>query len=162
MQSMKEEKQEQQRKVTAHTSQNWANQHADLALGSPSLATIWSPNWEKIPGDASIQWARLQIAVSGAQLVIPGCKLIPLSVCLQKCSSGFTLIFLQCCLFHIVNHRILLDSTGLFRPPGAKEFQDHSLSYLKCHLTCCVCRQAQNPGSVQAGQKQVRGLVSCF
>ena len=84
------------------------------------------------------------------------------SVCEQKCSSGFTLIFLQCCLFHIAIHRILLDSAGLFRPPVANEFQDHSFPYLKCHLACCACRQAQNPGSVQAGPKQVRGLVSCF
>ena len=80
---------------------------------------------------------------------------------MQKCSSGFTFTFLQCCLFHPMSHRILLDPEGLARPLVTQEFQD-PLFYLKYCLTCYACRQAQNLGSVQAGQKQVRGLVSCF
>ena len=34
--------------------------------------------------------------------------------------------------------------------------------YLKCLLTCFACRQAWNSGNVQASQKPIRGLLSCF
>ena len=81
---------------------------------------------------------------------------------MQKCSSGFTFTSLQCCLFYPMSHRILLDPEGLARPLVTQEFQDPLLFYLKCCLTCCAGRQAQNLGSVQAGQKQVRGLLSYF
>ena len=40
--------------------------------------------------------------------IIPGQKLMS-SVCTPKCSSPFTLIFLWCCLFYLVDHRILLN-----------------------------------------------------
>ena len=42
---------------------------------------------------------------------------------------------------------------------GLKNSKTHSLFNLKCYLTFCACKWAQNPGSVQAGQKQVRGLL---
>ena len=56
-------------------------------------------------------------------LIIPGHKLM-LSVYMEKCSSGFTITFLQCCLCHLVSHRISLNPKQLARPPGAQEFQD--------------------------------------
>ena len=56
-----------------------------------------------------------------------------------------------------VSHRILLDPKGWGGGwpdlQGLKNSKTNSLSYLKCHLTCCACGQAQNPGSVQAGQR---------
>ena len=38
-----------------------------------------------------------------------------------------------------------------------KNFRTKCLSYLKCCLTCCAGRQAQNLGSVQIGQKKGQG-----
>ena len=81
---------------------------------------------------------------------------------MQKMQLWF--YFLQCCLFHLVSHRICLDPGGLARLPRTQEFQVPFpfLWYLKCHLTCYACRQVPNPGSVWADQKEVRGLLSCF
>ena len=91
----------------------------------------------------------------GFPLIILGLKLISSSLCMQKCSSGFTLTFLQCCLFYLVSHRISLNSRhGWPDLQGLKNSKTHSLSYLKCHLTSCACGQAWNLGSVQADQKQ--------
>ena len=93
----------------------------------------------------------------GFLLIIPGLTVIASFVCMQKCSSGLTyLTLLQCCLFHLMSHRISLDPGGLARPSGVQEFQDplfFLFSWLTHHLTSCACRQAQNPGSVQAGQR---------
>ena len=36
---------------------------------------------------------------------------------------------------------------------GLRESKTHSLSYLKCHLTCFPCRQAQNLCSIQGDQR---------
>ena len=47
------------------------------------------------------------------------------------------------------------------RIPRRTPFLIYSLSYLKCCLTYCACRQAWNPSSVQAGEKPVRSLF-CF
>ena len=95
------------------------------------------------------------------QLKIPGCKLIASSVFVQKCSSGFTYTFLQCCLFSLMSHRTSLDPREVARPSGLKNSKTHCLSHLR-GLSCCACGQARNPGSVQADQKQVRVLHSCF
>ena len=87
--------------------------------------------------------------------IILGLKLISSSLYMQKCSSGFTVTFLQCCLFYFVSHRISLNSRhGWPDLQGLKNSKTHSLSYLKCHLTSCACGQAWNLGSVQADQKQ--------
>ena len=40
----------------------------------------------------------------GSHLTIPESKRISSLVCMQKCSSHFTLTFLQCCLFYLVSH----------------------------------------------------------
>ena len=85
--------------------------------------------------------------------MIPGHKLI-LIVCAQKCSSGFSLIFLHCCLFHVVSHRISLNPKWLARPPGAQEFQD-PLPFLSKVLHDLLCLQAgmqfrQYPGRSEA------------
>ena len=40
-----------------------------------------------------------------------------------------------------------------------RDSKTHSLSYLKCHLTCCALRRARNLGSVS---RWVRGLLPCF
>ena len=64
-----------------------------------------------------------------------------LIVCVQKCSSGFSVIVLQCCLFHIVSHRISLNPKWLARPPGAQEFQDRVL-FLYEVLPDLLCLQA--------------------
>ena len=78
--------------------------------------------------------------------MIPGHKLI-LIVCAQKCSSGFSLIFLHCCLFHVVSHRISLNPKWLARPPGAQEFQD-PLPFLSKVLPDLLCLQA----GIESGQ----------
>ena len=49
---------------------------------------------------------------------------------------------------------MLLEEGVYYDLLGLKNSKTHSLSYLKCHLTSCACGQAQNPGSVHAGQKQ--------
>ena len=86
--------------------------------------------------------------------IILGLKLISSSLYMQKCSSGFTVTFLQCCLFYFVSHRISLNSRhGWPDLQGLKNSKTHSLSYLKCHLTSCACGQAWNQGSVQESQK---------
>ena len=94
----------------------------------------------------------------GFLLIIPGLTVIASFVCMQKCSSAFFtyLTLWQCCLFHLMSHRISLDPGRLARPSGVQEFQDplfFLFSWLKRHLTSCACRQAQNPGSVQASQR---------
>ena len=50
------------------------------------------------------------------------------------------------------------ESKDLVRPKvveqtyrGLKNSNTHSLSYLNWHVTYCTYRQAQNPGSIQAG-----------
>ena len=65
-------------------------------------------------------------------------------------------------LFHLVHFRIFLGPrVGFVDPQGLENSKTCSLSYLKCCLTCCACRQAWNPSSVQAGEKPVRSLF-CF
>ena len=131
---------------------------------------IWSPSWENVPGSASTPLARLQIAVWGfAMACTPGHNLILSSVCTQKCSSGLILTFTMLFLSPYKSQDFLdlqVEGAGRSWPgPGAlKDSKTHPISYLKCCLTCCACQQAQNAGSVQAGQKQVRGLIllSCF
>ena len=49
---------------------------------------------------------------------------------------------------------MLLEEGVYYDLLGLKNSKTHSLSYLKCYLTSCACGQAQNPGSVHAGQKQ--------
>jgi len=75
------------------------------------------------------------------ELVIPGCK---------KSSSGFTFTLLQCFLFYLASQR-LNPRHGWPDLQELKHFKTCSLSYLKCSLTCYACRQARNPGKVQAG-----------
>ena len=69
---------------------------------------------------------------------------------LQKSSSGFTFTLLQCFLFYLASHR-LNPRHGWPDLQGLEDFKTCSLSYLQCSLTCCACRQARNPGKVQAG-----------
>ena len=73
---------------------------------------------------------------------------------MQKCSSAFTLAFVQHTLFFFGSWDFVKLQARLARPPGLKNSKTHSLSYLKRHLTSCVYGQAWNQGSVQAGQKQ--------
>ena len=49
---------------------------------------------------------------------------------------------------------MLLEEGVYYDLLGLKNSKTHSLSYLKCHLTSCAFGQAQNLGSVHAGQKQ--------
>ena len=129
-------------------------------LGSPLFTIIWSPNGKKILRGVSTPWVRLHIGVLKAPAYNPRSRLISSSACTQKCGSSVTLIFLQCCF--TVCHRISLNPKEWPDIQGLKNSKTHFLSYLKCCLTCCVCRQAWNPVNVQAGQKQVRDLLSCF
>ena len=74
---------------------------------------------------------------------------------MQKCSSAFTLTFVQRSFFFSCESWDFVKlQARLARPPGLKNSKTHSLSYLKCHLTSCAYGQAWNQGSVQAGQKQ--------
>ena len=66
------------------------------------------PQLGKDPG----QCFRLQFC--GSPLIIPGCKHIIISLCAEFI-SGFTLTFLQCCLFYLVSHNILLNLKQLAR-----------------------------------------------
>ena len=50
---------------------------------------------------------RLRLQFLELLLIIPDYKLISSSVSAQRCSSYFTLAFLQCCLFYLASHRIL-------------------------------------------------------
>ena len=88
--------------------------------------------------------------------MITGCTLILLSVCEEKCSSGFNLTFLQCCLFHLVSHRILLGPGGLARPSWAQEFQD-SLPFFIYGATWFAVLQGRY--GIGAVSRQVRGLL---
>ena len=41
--------------VHINTSPNWVdNIQTQTALGSPHVIAIWSPSWEKVPGNASL------------------------------------------------------------------------------------------------------------
>ena len=125
-------REKQQRKVTAHTSPHGADQHPDLNRAGRSLGnSIWSPSWEKV----RITQVRLQIAVLEAPAWNPRVQLIPSSVGVQQCSSGFpspfTLLFFT------------LWVTRFSRPQGvgqnsrgSKKSKPHALSYPKCLLTC--------------------------
>lgn len=132
------------RKVTAYTSPNWAEQHSELNSPGKShwLTAMWSSNWE-------MSWVmcwhhdRLQIAVWGTHAYNPRLKAGIVISLYAKC-SGFFKKLLQCYLFHLVSCRILLAPGRLDRPLGAQEFKTHSLSLLKCCLTCCACMQAWN------------------
>ena len=73
-----------------------------------------------------------------------------LSVYMGKCSSGFTITFLQCCLCHLVSHRISLNPKQLARPPGAQEFQDSLPFFSEVPLDLLCCRQARNPDRLEA------------
>ena len=63
---------------------------------------------------------------------------------------------LQCCLFHLVSHRISLDPTVLARPSGLKnsEIQPLSLSKVWPNLLCLQAgaESRQHPGRSEAGQ----------
>ena len=50
--------------------------------------------------------------------MIPGHKLMSSLVFGQKCRFDFTSTFLQCCLFHLVSHRVLLDPKGFSQGYG--------------------------------------------
>lgn len=48
-------------------------QHPDLNItGKSHVTAFWSPNWERILGGIITQQAKLQTAVLGALLIIPG------------------------------------------------------------------------------------------
>ena len=109
----------------------------------------------------------LQMAVRGAPAYNPRLQTdtIIISFCakIQLCFNFYKL--LQCCssLFHLVSHKTSQNLGGWPGPQGLKrDSKTHSLSYLKCCLACCACRQARNPSRVQVSQEQVRGLLSCF
>lgn len=132
------------------TSPNWVltNIQTQTALGSPHDTAHLESQLGKGPRQCIQSRVRLQIAVSRA----------PTYNSRHKNAALTFFNFYNAVCF---TSRILLDPRVLARPPGAQEFRN-LLSYLKCRLTCCVCRQAWNPGSTQAGQKWVRGLLSCF
>ena len=130
-------------------------------LGSLTLTAIWSPNWERVLGSASTPLVRLQIAVLGASIYNPGCKLVS-SVCVQKYISGFTLTFTMLFVSPCESWDFL-DPWGLGRPTGAQEIlrPTPSLIWSAAWLAgnnWCAHGQAHNPGSA----RQVRGLLSCF
>ena len=52
------------------TSPNWVltNIQTQTVLWSPVSQHIWSPIWEKVPGNTSALWVRLKIAVQGSCL----------------------------------------------------------------------------------------------
>ena len=112
------------RNSTAHTSPNWAQKvRPDLNGAGKSVIKY---NLESQPGKGPRQCVypvdeTSNSSLTGFLLIIPLSKRISSSVCLQKCSSGFTLAFLHYGLFHFVSHRVSLDPGGLARPSGAQE-----------------------------------------
>ena len=80
----------------------------------------------------------------------------------KNAALGFTLVFLQCYLFQLVSHRILLSLQQLARLPWLKNSKTCSLSYLKCCLICLLsCRHGIQAVPRQVSSK-VRGLLSCY
>lgn len=146
-----------------YKSPNWANLHPNLNSTRKSLVySNLESQFEKGPrGPGGWGCIHPTDKASNHSFWSSHHQLISSSVCPQKCSSGFTLTSLQflAVLFHLTSHRISLDTGGWPDFQGLKNSKIHFLSYLKWALTSCACR---HPGSVQAGQKQVRGLLPCF
>ena len=160
MQSLKEKrttKKKQQRRVIAHTSANWANQHPDLnsVLGSPEQQQSGVPVRRRAVHPLH-KWD-FRVPFPGLPLIIPGHKLM-LSVYMEKCSSGFTITFLQCCLCHLVSHRVSLNPKQLARPPGAQEFQDSLPFFSEVPLDLLCLQTGMESRQVRS---KVRGLL-CF
>ena len=153
------------KKASMAGSPNWADTYIQ------TLTVLGSTEWQqsRVPVGKGSQvvcaphgWD-FKLQLWGLWFIISGHKLISL-VCMQKCSSGFTfaMLFVSPCK----SQNFLGPGLGERGPGqtlrGLRNYRACSLSYLKCCLICCACRQSQNPGSVQAGQRQVRGQLSCF
>ena len=145
MQPLKE-KQKQQRRVIAHISPNWANQQ------TVCWEVLSNSNLESQLGEGQC------IHSPGLPLMIPGHKLM-LSVYMENCSSDFTITFLQCCLCHLVSHRISLNPKQVARPPGAQEFQDLPPFFSEVPLDLLCLQTGTESRQVRS---TFRGLLSCF
>ena len=82
-----------------------------------------------------------------------------LSVYTEKCSSGFTKTFAQCCLCHLVSHRISLNPKQLARPPGVQECQDSLPFFSEVPLDLLCLQTGSESRQVRS---KVRGLLSTF
>lgn len=104
MQSLKEKT----NKNNTHTSTDF-----NSVLGSPEQLQSGVPNGKRSQAACPCHRWDFKLFFWGFLLIIPGRKLMSSSLCVPKCSSGLTFTFSQCCLSHLVSHRISLDPWGL-------------------------------------------------
>ena len=133
-------------------------------LGSPEQLQSGVPKGKRSQAACPCYRWDFKLLFWGFLLIIPGRKLISSLVCVPKCSSGLTFTFSQCCLSHLVSHRISLDPRGLAILSGAQGFQD-LLSFLSKVLPDLLCLQAvteswQCPGRSEAGQRPALLLMN--
>lgn len=87
--------------------------------------------------------------------MITGCTLCYQFV-REKCSSGFNLTFLQCPLFHLVSHRILLGPGVGGTLMGSRIPRLTTFFNLWCHPDLLCFKAGMESGAVS---RQVRGLL---
>ena len=124
-------------------------------LGSPEQLQSGVPKGKRSQAACPCYRWDFKLLFWGFLLIIPGRKLISSLVCVPKCSSGLTFTFSQCCLSHLVSHRISLDPRGLAILSGAQGFQD-LLSFLSKVLPDLLCLREGTESGQCPGRSEIR------
>ena len=124
-------------------------------LGSPEQLQSGVPKGKRSQAACPCYRWDFKLLFWGFLLIIPGHKLISSLVCVPKCSSGLTFTFSQCCLSHLVSHRISLDPRGLAILSGAQGFQD-LLSFLSKVLPDLLCLREGTESGQCPGRSEIR------
>ena len=127
------------------------------SAGESWMRAVWSPSWAKVPGSGQTAGETLNCSFEGSHYNSDSQTDTIISLHTKK------QLFYNAVCFILWVTRHLRDGAGkrgLARQSGAQEnSKTYSLSYLKCFQTCCACRQAWIPGSVQ--QVRSRSEACC-